>query len=227
MKARKASETKTSGCHSEPPGEESRRQQERQAMPAKSSNGSRVTRPPRLAKHGGQASHGSRLLWYVIQTKPTSEEAVEKHLQNADIETFFPKIKQAVRGKRRGITRVRALFPSYVFAHVDLNDPNMHHMIRYTRGVRKILGEGPVPVPVPEEMIDIIKESISDEGIIEQGLTMKKGDNVRIRTGVFKDLVGILEKPVSPAGRVKVLLKIMHHQVKCELSAEEIEKTSD
>jgi transcription elongation factor/antiterminator RfaH len=160
----------------------------------------------------------------VIQTKPTAEEDVKKHLDNAGFETFFPKIRQAVRGHRRGITRARGLFPSYVFAHMDLRDLNMHHMIRYTRGVRRILGDGQTPISVPDELIAIIKERTSDDGIIEQGLIMKKGDSVRIRTGAFKDLVGILEKPVSAAGRVKVLLQIMHHKVKCDLCAEEIEK---
>jgi transcription termination/antitermination protein NusG len=163
--------------------------------------------------------------WYVIQTKPTSEDNVRLHLKNANIETFLPKIKQAVRGKKSASSRIKSLFPSYLFAFIDLQDPSMHHMIRYTRGVRKILGDGDKPVPVPEEMISIIKERIGEEGLIEQGLTMKKGDSVRIKGGAFQDLVGILEKPASPAGRVRVLLQIMHHQIKCDLSAADIEKT--
>jgi transcription antitermination factor NusG len=77
---------------------------------------------------------------------------------------------------------------------------------------------------VPDEMIEIIKERIDGDGVIEQRITMNKGDQIRIRSGVFKDLVGILEKPVSAAGRVKVLLKIMHHTIKCDMSAGEIEK---
>jgi len=168
--------------------------------------------------------HCSRSSWYVIQTKPTVEGMVQQHLRNAHIETFLPKIKAAVRGKRRSTSRIKSLFPSYLFAHIDLHDGNLYRMIKYTRGVRKILGDGEVPISVPDEMIEIIRERISPEGIIERGLTMKKGDEVRIRTGVFQDLVGILEKPASAAGRVRVLLKIMHHRVKCELSAEDIEK---
>jgi transcription elongation factor/antiterminator RfaH len=162
--------------------------------------------------------------WYVIQTRPTAEDAVKGHLANASIETFLPKIKLAVRGRTRAHARIKPLFPSYVFTHVDLEDSNLHRMIRYTRGVRRILGDGAKPVPVPSEMIDIIKERIGSEGVIEQKLIMKKGDNVRIRSGVFKDLIGILEKPVSASGRVKVLLGIMHHQIKCDLSAADIEK---
>ncbi|MFA4971045.1 MAG: transcriptional activator RfaH [bacterium] len=170
------------------------------------------------------AMNESRLSWYVLQTKPTAEENVRQHLKNAEFETFLPKIKQMVRGQRKTQARVRPLFPSYVFVRIDLADPNLHRMIKYTRGVRKILGDGAMPVPVPDEMIDIIRERVDGDGVIEQRITMKQGDEVKIRSGVFRDLVGILEKPVSAVGRVRVLLQIMKHQVKCDLSAAEIEK---
>ncbi len=162
--------------------------------------------------------------WYVIQTKPLAETAVQKHFENAGIESFLPKIRQMIRGKKRGASRIKSLFPSYVFAHANLRDPNLHRMVRFTRGVRRILGDGKDPVPVPDEMIDIIRERVGEDGVIEQGLVMKKGDCVRVRGGVFKDLIGILDKPVSSAGRVRVLLQVMHHQVRCELSAADIEK---
>jgi transcriptional antiterminator RfaH len=162
--------------------------------------------------------------WYVIQTKPTSEEAVCHHLKNANFETFLPKIQVMVRGSGKSVLRTRVLFPSYVFAHLDLNDANLYHMIKYTRGVRKILGDGGTPVPIPDEMIEVIRERVDADGLIEQGLVMKKGDEVRVRTGIFKDLIGVLEKPVSASGRVKVLLKAMRYAVRCELSAAEVEK---
>ena len=75
--------------------------------------------------------------WYVIQTKPTSEEAVCQHLKNANFETFLPKIQVMVRSSGKSVSRTRVLFPSYVFAHIDLNNANLYHMIKYTRGVRK------------------------------------------------------------------------------------------
>lgn len=169
--------------------------------------------------------HESRILWYVVQTKPATEDQVEKHLTNANFETFLPKIKTMVRGKKRSVARVKSLFPSYLFAHIDLADVNLYRMVKYTRGVRKILGDGVKPVSVPDEMIDIIRSRLGAGGVIEQRLTMKKGDNVRIKSGAFKELIGILEKPVSAAGRVRVLLQIMNHRVRCEMSAADVEKT--
>lgn len=169
-------------------------------------------------------SNERRVSWYVVQTKPTVEDKVAQHLRNAEFETFLPKIRQMVRG--RAGSRIKSLFPSYLFAHLDLNDPYLYRMIKYTRGVRKILGDGLTPIPVPDRMIEIIKERVNSDGVIEQKLTMKKGDSVRIRQGPFQDLIGILEKPVSAAGRVRVLLSMVNKRVLCELSAGEVERVS-
>lgn len=164
------------------------------------------------------------LHWYVIQTKPTAEETVALHLRNASFETFLPRIRTMVRGGGKLTSRVKSLFPSYLFAHVNLEDANLYRMIKYTRGVRRILGNGLIPTPIPDEVIQIIRSRMDGDGVIEQRLTMNSGDEVRLRAGPFKDLVGILEKPVSAAGRVRVLIKILHHQVRCEISAAEVEK---
>jgi transcriptional antiterminator RfaH len=181
--------------------------------------------PLRLAvARSGHASAGSRLQWYVLQTKPTAEETVQGHLRNAQLETFLPKIRAMVRSARKSFTRVKPFFPSYLFVHLDLTDPNLYRTIKYTRGVRKILGDGALPIPVPDEMIEIIRGRVDGDGILEQRITMQKGDEVRIRTGPFRDLIGILEKPVSAAGRVRILLQILRHQVRCELSAGDIER---
>lgn len=167
------------------------------------------------------------VLWYVIQTKPQAEDAVEKHLHNAKFETFLPKIRAYVRGKKRSVSRIKTLFPSYIFAHIDLNNPNLYHMIKYTRGVRRILGDGMLPVPIPEDVIKILKKRMSSEGVIEQRLTMKSGDRVRLKSGAFRELVGILEKPVPASGRVRVLLEIMNRQISCVVPVADIERTDD
>lgn len=164
-----------------------------------------------------------KIRWYVVQTKPTAEDNVEIHLKKAKFETFLPKIKSMIRGRKMS-SRIKSLFPSYLFIKVDLDDANIHRMIRYTRGVRRVLGDGAAPVSVPEEMINIIRERVGKDGVIEQRITLKKGDEVRIRTGPFKDLIGILEKPVSASGRVRVLLAMLKHRIKCDISAADVEK---
>jgi transcriptional antiterminator RfaH len=159
--------------------------------------------------------------WYVVQTKPQEEDLVRQRLEKADFEVFLPRIKVAVRGFR-GATRIRALFPAYLFTRCDFSDPGIVHMIKYTRGVRKILG-GDTPVPLPDVVVDTIKKRVGEGDVVVQQMVFKKGDKVRIKSGWMEDLVGILERPVSPQGRVRVLLDIVDKCVRAELSSAEIE----
>jgi len=162
--------------------------------------------------------------WYVIKTKPLAEDDVRQRLTRAHFEVFLPRIKTIVRSRTKPITRLKSLFPSYLFARLNLEDAEIYHMIKYTRGVHKILGAGTMPVPIPEEVIACIRGRVDKEGVIEQRLIFKKGDSVRIRKGPLKDLVGILEKPVSASGRVRVLLEIMRKVVRTEMACSEIER---
>lgn len=168
--------------------------------------------------------NGSRPFWYVIKTKPLAEEDVKTRLSRARFEVFLPRIKTIVRGHSKPVSRYKSLFPSYLFARLDLDDAEVFHMIKYTRGVHRILGSGAVPVPIPEDLIACIRERVNKEGVLEQGLVFKKGDPVRIKRGPLRDLIGVLEKPVSASGRVRVLLDIMRKVVKAELACSEIER---
>lgn len=174
-----------------------------------------------MNNHSPLTAHHSPCSWYVVQTKPQEEDLVRQRLVKADFEVFLPRIKAAVRGSR-GATRIRALFPAYLFMRCDFRDTNVVHMIKYTRGVRKILG-GNDPVPLPDVVIDTIKERVGEGDVVMQQMVFKKGDKVRIKNGWMEDLVGVLEKPVSAQGRVRVLLNIVNKAVRTELSSAEIE----
>ena len=166
---------------------------------------------------------GSRLLWYVIQTKPLEEDLVRRRLERAAFTVFHPRIRTAVRGAKQAHMRLKSLFPSYLFALLDLTDANVFRLIKYTRGVRKIVGSNQ-PVPIPEIVIETIRARTGEGDVIEQQMVFKQGERVRIKSGWMKDLVGILEKPVSAAGRVKVLFDIVNKCVRAELSSADIEK---
>lgn len=170
--------------------------------------------------------------WYVIQTKPMAEERTcanfksmhDPRFLSEDVEAFCPKVKCMARG-REGADAVRSkpLFPSYIFVKWDLKDAERHQLVKYTRGVNRVLGDGERPVAISSEIIDLIRERVNGEGIIEQKL-FSVGDSVKVRRGILKDLVGILERPVSDSGRVDVLLRIFNREMRAKLKCSEIEK---
>lgn len=162
--------------------------------------------------------------WYIVQTKPAHEGLVSQRWHEAGLEAFFPRVKKMVRGAVRPIERTAPLFPSYVFVHIDLEGEKNYRIVRFTRGVRRVLGVGDVPIPIDVSVVDVIRDRMSDEGVLEQQVLYRRGEQVRILRGPLADLVGVLEKPVTPQGRVRVLLDIYHKSLRAELSCTDIEK---
>ena len=116
------------------------------------------------------------------------------------------------------------MFPSYVFARAALQDPYIHQLVRFTRGVTHILGMKLNPVPVQEEVIQAIKSSVGEGNVVEHHkvVVLKEGDTVQVRGGPFQDLIGVLERPVSANGRVQVLLKLMQRQIRTFLHRSQV-----
>ncbi len=158
--------------------------------------------------------------WYVIQTKPMAEDKVCKQFELPKIETFYPKIRSASALGGR-VIKWKSLFPSYIFLRLDLEKAENHHMVKYTRGVNKVLGDGERPVPISDNVIETIRARTNESGVIEQTM-FKVGGEVKVRRGYFKDLIGILDRPVSDNGRVAVLLRIFNREMRTYLKCSDI-----
>ena len=159
--------------------------------------------------------------WVVVQSKPHKESLVCSQLSRmrGEIDFFFPKIKTHIG--------IRPLFPSYLFVHARVNRVDHLHLIKYTRGVLRIVGyreEG--PTTVADEVIDTIQSRIGSDGLIDQSKRYEFGETVRVCRGPLKDLIGILEKPVVEAGRVQVLFKLLKYPLRAVLAYSDLEAIS-
>jgi transcriptional antiterminator RfaH len=151
--------------------------------------------------------------WYAIYTKPKCEESVSLMLRNAGIEALSPRIsiKKYFRGNYKDV--IEPLFKSYLFAHFD-NDTH-HHMIRYTRGVKYIVGKDH-PIIVPQEIIDVMREQMEGDIITPKPENLSKGDRVVIREGPFVSFYGIFQHPVPGRERVVILLEALNSRLEVE-----------
>ena len=152
--------------------------------------------------------------WYVIQTKPMKENHVTTLLNRAGLQTLNPKIKSFAAG-------VRPLFPNYIFLHGDLELSANYHLIKFTRGVNKVLGTSSRPVSISYEIVEAIQKRINKDQILEHQ-TMKVGSRVQVKRGILRDLIGVLEKPVSAEGRVAVLLSLYEREMKAVLNCADV-----
>ncbi len=151
--------------------------------------------------------------WYAIYTKVKAERAVAELLSNAGIETLNPKIRVRKYARRKYVEAIEQLFPCYIFAFFNAEEKG--HMIRYTRGVKYVVGREH-PLTVPPQIIKAIRERM--QGDIVEPLSEKfdSGERVFIKEGPFKDFYGIFERHIPGRKRATILLETLYFRLEVE-----------
>jgi transcriptional antiterminator RfaH len=163
-------------------------------------------------------------LWYVIQTKPKKEEEARSYLSMKGLEIFNPLMEAFLIRNGKVNKELKPLFPSYIFGKFDLYQD--YSLVRWARGVKKILGFGAYPTPVSEEVVEVIKKRTDTNGIVKRDLHLEPNDIVRIKSGPLKDLLGIFERCVSDSDRVRILLNLVGYQPVVEIHYSMLEKVA-
>jgi len=142
--------------------------------------------------------------WYVINTKPKKEFQVAKMFGQAGFEYYNPVYEQE--------SRIKPFFPGYGFLLFDF--PDQYQLVRFTRGVKRVVGNRQGPIPVPEEVLQALKAR-EVNGLIElekHGQQPAVGDEVEVAEGPLKGLRGIFKKETSDKERVLILLSYISYQ---------------
>ena len=163
-------------------------------------------------------------LWYVIQTKPKKEEVAKFYLSTKGLEIFNPHMETFSARNGRMNKEFKPLFPDYIFGKFDLEQD--YSLVRWARGVKKILGNGVHPFPVSEEVIEMVKKRTDKDGVIRGTYYIEPNDVIRIKSGPLKDLLGIFERWVSNSERVRILLNLIGYQPTIELHYSMVEKVA-
>ena len=144
------------------------------------------------------------LRWYVINTKPKKESQVERLFQEGGFTIYCPKYLHE--------RRVGPFFPGYAFLLFEF--PEQYQMVKYTRGVKRVVGNDAGPTPIPEEVVAGIRAR-EREGLVvfeRYGEEPAVGDEIEVVEGPLKGLKGIFRKEVGPNERVMILLNYVSYQ---------------
>jgi transcription elongation factor/antiterminator RfaH len=161
--------------------------------------------------------------WYAVQTKPRQEERVRRWLQERTrLPLFLPRLEQIRRRRARRVSVIEPLFPSYLFVRMAL-EPEPWTAVRWTPGVRQIVGAGEQPSPVPAEAMRLLLERCGDDELVAWRPALRTGNVVRVLYGPFAGLEGILERPAGRSERVRVLLALLGGATPVELDVMDIE----
>lgn len=154
--------------------------------------------------------------WYVINTKPKKEFQVERLFTEGGIEIYNPKYLHE--------DRIKPFFPGYEFIYFDF--PDQYRLVKYTRGVKKVVGVREIPVPIPEEVISEIK-SREVNGLVEIDKYGEKpvvGDEIEVVEGPLRGLRGVFKRELTAKERVLILLNYVTYQAQLIIEKEKLKK---
>src|SRR3990170_1675020 len=160
-----------------------------------------------------------RAAWYAVQVKRHGEERVARRLALRAVPVFLPHIEVLRRSLPRRLPRLEPLFPGYLLVRLPAVETNRHRWaaVRWCPGVQRILGVGDTPVAVPDEVIEAIQERVRVLGFVRPGMRFTLGSRVRIWCGPLAGLEAVFDRPLSRAGRVRVLLEMLGQTWKVEV----------
>jgi len=162
--------------------------------------------------------------WYAIRTKPKEEDRADINLRNFHVQTFTPKLKE-VRTLGFGTQYViKPLFAGYIFAYFDVR--KQLHDINYTRGVRDVVSFGGSPISIDDNVINFLRARVAEDGFMQMDDDLKVGDKVRIKSGPFESLVGIIKRRTKAKDRIKLFLDAMKYQNHLLIDTKMVEKVT-
>lgn len=154
--------------------------------------------------------------WFVLNTKPKKERQVERLFEEGGLDFYCPKYLHE--------TKEKPFFPGYGFINFDY--PSQYQLVKYTRGVKRIIGNDEGPTPIPEEIIQQIKLR-EINGFIElekYGGIPEIGDEIEIMEGPMKGLRGIFRKELTDKERVVILLSYVSYQGQLIIEKKKLKK---
>jgi transcriptional antiterminator RfaH len=92
------------------------------------------------------------------------------------------------------------------------------------RGVESVVSFGGNPTPIDDEIINFIKSQIREDGLARVGQPISVGDQVVIKDGIFKNLIGIFDREAKGSDRVLILLANVNYHGHVAIERERIRR---
>ena len=160
--------------------------------------------------------------WFAVYTASNHEKRVEQHLKMKAIETFLPLYCVTKRWKNRTTAKVELpLFAGYVFARIARTESIR---VLEVPMVYSIVGNRREPSPIPDREIEQLRVALQG-GQAHPFPYVKVGNRVRIRSGAFAGLEGIV---VRTYGSLSVVLSVdmIQKSIAVHVEADELESAA-
>jgi transcriptional antiterminator RfaH len=164
----------------------------------------------------------SKPRWYVAQTCSRHEKSVAEQLNERGVEHFLPLYEVVSRWKDRRVRLHLPLFAGYIFVRIPLREGLR---VLQIPSVVRLVGFTGQPAPLPDDEMDILRSGLSQRLDSRPHPFLTVGRRVRITSGPFAGLEGILKRKKSNL-RVVVSLELIQRSIAVDVSGLEVEPVS-
>ncbi|MBV8715824.1 MAG: hypothetical protein JOZ65_12245 [Chloroflexi bacterium] len=159
--------------------------------------------------------------WAVLRCQTRRETLAERAVSARGVETYLPWITTGGEGGA-----AKPLFPGYLFTKLSDGSDDLLR-VRSAPGVAYVLPRAGVPALLPQPFIDRIREQEREHAAGGRSPAFARGDRVVVVSGPFKWAEGLFDRTLTPAGRVRILLELVHGTAAIQLDALALRQASE
>jgi len=180
--------------------------------------------------------------WFALHTLSGQENKVKNYIEKfrkvEELDDFITEVLlptevvSEVKGGKKS-TKVRKLYPGYVFIHMKLFDENGQVIIKpfyFVKDAGGVIGfvGGDKPAPLRQAEIDEIKARIeAASGKEVPKVTFEVGEEVKITDGAFANLTGRVDEVDPARGKLKISVSIFGRFTPVELEYWQVQRASE
>lgn len=160
--------------------------------------------------------------WYLLYCKRGEQSRAKQHLENQNVECFYPQIEveKMVRGKCKVVEE--PLFPSYIFVRFDYEEGPTFTTVRSTRGVVDFIRFGALPHEVQGDLVYELKEIEKETVELTQENLPEEGQTIRVKTGQFAGIDAIFQERDGEARSI-MLVKMINQVVPVSIDNKDLD----
>lgn len=158
--------------------------------------------------------------WYLIQLKRNSQKIAERNLSQQGFKTFLPLQNFTSRVGSKFSTRIKPLFPGYMFVNIEL-DKAPWRKINSTLGVSHLICQDGIPQIVPIEIVSALISRCDRFGRLLSPDKLEEGDSVAFLSGALANFVATVET-IASEHRIWVLMDIMGQHTRVQVASDQL-----
>jgi len=164
----------------------------------------------------------SSMTWHLGQCRSGHEHIVADQVRSRELaRVFLPREMRRRRWRGRWQELLRPVFPGYVFLspHEGYRGWRDVHVLR---GFSRLVAfGGQSPARVPAELVEAIRLRCDDQDVLRRGDGLQPGQQVRLLSGPFADIVARIES-LEPDARAVLLIELMGRPVRATVARSDL-----